>query len=109
MVEKQEIPKDKKLLQSLLDRQNTIQEIDTTFDPHNDAFDYIVAIEKDARKYVESLSISELRIALSRIVEKNPNILMGLMNNFAANFPGGQYRRSPFYDADKAKLPRIDR
>jgi|GEM_PF-2391238 len=88
MVEQQKILEEKELLKLLLNKENTIQEIDTTFDPNKDVFDHIVAIEKDARKYVKSLSTPQLRIALARIAEKNPNILMSLMNNFAENFPG---------------------
>lgn len=79
---------DNGLLKSLLDRQTTIAQIDTTFDPHNAKFDHIHKITQDATKYIQTLSIPLLRVALARIAEKNPNILMSLMNNFSENFPG---------------------
>lgn len=99
---------DKTLLESLLDRQTTIKEIDTTFDTDNDTFDYVNKIGKDAKKYIESLKIPLLRVALARIAEKNHNILMELMNNFSENFPGWIYRER-FYNPKTAKLPRTNR
>lgn len=93
---------------SLIDRKTTIVAIDTVFDPHKDSFEHIHKIEKDADSYIKTLSIPLLRIALARIVEKNPDILMSLMNNFAENFPGWIYRER-FYNPETARLPRTDR
>lgn len=99
---------DNGLLKSLLDRQTTIAQIDTTFDPYKANFDHIHKITQDATKYIQTLSIPLLRVALARIAEKNPNILMSLMNNFSENFPGWIYR-GKFYNPESAKLPRTNR
>lgn len=88
MTEKENKSEDNKVLVSLLDRQSTIEQIDTAFDSDNNTFEHINKIGSDARKYVESLNFPLLRVALVRIAEKNPDILMRLMNNFSENFPG---------------------
>ncbi len=108
MTEKEKQSENDVLLASLLDRQTTIKQIDTVFGP-NDTFEHIDKIGSDAKKYVKSLDIPVLRIALARIAEKNPSILMWLMNNFAENLLGWIYRRAPFYNEQTAQLPRWDR
>lgn len=88
MIENQQPLDEQQAHTSLIDRKTTIVAIDTVFDPNKDSFDHIHKIEKDADTYIKTLSMPLLRVALARIVEKNPNILMSLMNNFAENFPG---------------------
>lgn len=108
MIENQQPLDEQQAHTSLIDRKTTIVAIDTVFDPHKDSFDHIHKIEKDADTYIKTLSMPLLRVALARIVEKNPNILMSLMNNFAENFPGWIYRER-FYNPETAKLPRTNR